>query len=357
MITALVATASFQFAYPGVLLLLGVVPLIAIWMLWPSLRRKRAPTFLFSGTHRLARRHRGLRVYLRPFFDVLFLVAVALLIIAMARPQFVDYDEVRAEGIDIFVAFDMSGSMRAIDRDESEVRSMQRRGETPLNRFDEAKETLLDFIDSRSNDRIGIVLFARDAFLQFPLTLDHGLLRDQINQLELGDIEEQGTAIGNALGRSLAGLEKSDAESRIVILITDGDRRGGNVSPMQAAEMARQMGVTVYPILVGRDGEALVEAGRNPLTGRTSYRSVEFPIDPDLLQRMADHTGGEYFRALDARAMRDDLHDILDGYDQTELEDQTRAQHDEQYASFALIALLLFAVHFLARHTVCRSFP
>ncbi len=356
--TFFLATSSgLDFAYPAVLGLLALVALVAVWLLLPRWRIKRAPTFLFSGTHRLGQRHRGLRIYLVPFFDVIFLAALALLVIALARPQIVDYDDAEVEGIDIFVAFDMSGSMRAIDHDESEVRRMERDGERPKNRFEEAKDTLLEFIESRPNDRIGMVLFAQDAFLQFPLTLDHGLIQDQVAQLELGDIEENGTAIGNALGRSLAGLEKSDADSRIVILITDGDRRGGNVSPMQASEMAREMGVTVYPILVGRDGKALVDTGQNPITGRTAYRAVEFPIDPDLLQRMADHTGGDYFRALDARAMSDDLHEILDGYDQTRLDDQGRAQHTERYGAFALLALLLFAVHFLGRHTLCRSFP
>lgn len=353
----LIFTSGLEFAHPFALGLLALIPLIAIWLFLPTLRRRRAPTFLFSGTHRLAARDRGLRIYLQPFFDALFLVGLILLIIALARPQIVEHQDVDVEGIDIFVAFDMSGSMRAIDHDEAEVRQMERVGEKPPTRFQEAKATLVDFVDSRPNDRIGIVLFAREAFLQFPLTLDHGLLQDQISQLELGDIEENGTAIGNALGRSLAGLESSDADTRIVILITDGDRRGGNVSPMQAAEMAREMGVVVYPILVGRDGQALVDTGRNPMTGRTAYRSVEFPIDPDLLQRMADHTDGEYFRALDAHSMRDDLHEILDTYDRSQLEDRGRAHHHEHYGPFALVALLLFAAHFIGRHTIGRSFP
>ncbi len=353
----IVLTSGIEFAYPAVFGLLALIPLIAVWLFLPRLRRRRAPTFLFSGTHRLANRHRGFRIYLRPLLDALFLVGLILLVIALARPQVVEYQESDAEGIDIFVAFDMSGSMRAIDYAQEEVQRMERLGEKPTNRFEEAKETLIHFVDSRPNDRIGIVLFAREAFLQFPLTLDHGLLHDQIGQLELGDIEENGTAIGNALGRSLAGLEKSDADTRIVILITDGDRRGGNVSPMQASEMARKMEVPVYPILVGRDGPALVDTGRNPMTGRTAYRSVEFPIDPDLLQRMADHTGGQYFRALDARAMRDDLHEILDTYDRSQLEDQGRTHYSEHYGRFVLVALLLFSIHFIGRHTICRTFP
>ena len=349
--------SGLEFAYPLVLLLLAVIPAIFVWLMVPRFRKKRAPTFMFSGTHRLAERHRGLRIYLVPFLDLLFLGGLILLIIAMARPQVVEYEETDDEGIDIFVAFDMSGSMRAIDHDEDEVQQMLRDGESPQTRFEEAQNTLIEFVDSRPNDRIGIVLFAREAVLQFPLTLDHGLIQDQIARLELGDIDPDGTAIGNALGRSLGALESSNAETQLVLLITDGDRRGGNVSPMQAADMAKEMGVTVYPILVGREGEALVETGQNPITGQPSFRGVEFPIDPDLMERMAARTGGEYFRSLDARAMSEDLHEILDSYDQSRLEDQGRTTTNEYFARFVLIALLLFALSFLARHTLCRSYP
>ncbi len=348
---------GIEFAYPKILLLLVLMPLLAFWLIAPRFRQKRKPTFLFSGAHRLATRHRGFRIYLRPLLDILFVLGLTLLVVAIARPQVVEYDEAKVEGIDIFVAFDMSGSMRAIDRTEEEVRAMHRDGKTPQTRFDEAKDTLLHFVESRPNDRIGVVLFAREAFLQVPLTLDHELIREQIAPLELGDIEEAGTAIGNAVGRSLAGLEHSDAGTRLVILITDGDRRGGNLSPMQSAEMARKMGVKIYPILVGADGEALIATGRDRVSRQTGYRRVEFPVDPDLLQAMADKTGGQYFRALDARSMRDDLHEILDQYDRTQLEDRGRTRHHERYQIFVLFALLLFSAHFLGRHLVCRTFP
>ena len=348
---------NVEFAYPWVFLLLLLVPVLAVWLLLPRLRRDRTPTFVFSAAHRLAGGRGGPRILLHSVIDILFVAGLAFIIIAMARPQIVEYESTEVEGIDIFVAFDMSGSMRAIDLGEAEVRAMENRNERPRNRFEEAKLTLSDFIGSRPNDRIGIVLFAEEAFLQFPLTLDHGLLMDQVDQLELGDIDANGTAIGNAVGRSLAGLTHSEADSKLLILITDGDRRGGNISPMQAAEMAKEMGVAIYPILVGREGEALVSAGTHPFTGQTSYRRVEFPIDPDLLQRMAELTNGQYFRALDAVSMRDDLHEILDRYDRTQLEDQGRSQTQEHYHLFVLIALFLIGIHFLARHTLCRSFP
>ena len=353
----ILTAGGFQFGYPWALAALIFVPLVAYWLLAPSARRKRTPTFLFSNAHRLSDGPRGIRIYLRPVVDLLFVLGLIALVVAIARPQVVEYDEDEVEGIDIFVAFDMSGSMSAIDVDEDEVRELERRDEAPKTRFEEAKDTLVEFVESRPDDRIGIVLFGRETVLQFPLTLDHGLLREQIMELELGDIDSDGTAIGNAVGRSLAGLEHSEAESRIVILITDGDRRGGSVSPMKSADMAKTMGVPVYPVLVGRDGPALVEAGQDPFSGRPSYRNVEFPINPELMQEMADHTGGQYFRALDAVAMADDLHEILDEYDQTQLEDRGRPRQREYYVPFVIAALLLFSTHFFFGHTAVREFP
>ncbi len=349
--------AGFTLANPWILLGLLLLLPLAYWLLAPRLRRRRTPTFLFSATHRLAGGHPPPRILLLLAADILLLLAIAFLVISLARPQTVQVLDEDVEGIDIFVAFDMSGSMRAIDYPMSEVRAMEARGEVPKNRFEEAKETLVDFIASRPHDRIGVVLFAQDAFLMFPLTLDHGLLLENVATLELGDIEPAGTAIGNAVGRALAGLTHSDADTRLLILITDGDRRGGNISPMQATEMAAEMGVKIYPILVGRDGEALIAAGRHPFSRETVYRQVEFPIDPALLQAMADATGGRYFRALDAVSMRDDLHDILDEYDRTELEDQGREIRHEHYHPFLLIAVLLLALHFFTKHTLCRTFP
>lgn len=345
------------FAYPMVFMLFLGLPLLAAWLYWPRLRRRRTATFLFSATHRLAGGQRSPKVLLSHSLDLLFLAAVALLIIALARPQTVEYEEADIDGIDIYVAFDMSGSMRAIDLDESVVMQMERREQSPPTRFDEAKETLRQFVVSRPHDRIGIVLFAQDAYLQFPLTLDHGLIAEGVAELELGDIEPAGTAIGNAVGRALAGLTHSDAESRIIIMITDGDRRGGNISPMQAAQMAKDMGVRIYPILVGRDGEALVATGRNPFTGRTAYRRAEFPIDPELLQRMADLTGGKYFRAFDGVSMADDLNSILDEYDRSRQEIEGRPRKEEHFAPFALAALILLSLQFFLKHTLCRSFP
>ncbi|TXD38460.1 VWA domain-containing protein [Lujinxingia vulgaris] len=349
--------ATFAFAHPWVLGLLILIPLLAVMMLMPRYRARRQPSFLFSATGRLAQRPRGPRVVLDPLIDLALLLALAAMIVAIARPQTSEPLPAQVEGIDIFVALDMSGSMRAIDLDPAEARALEARGQRPPTRFEDAVRTLREFIATRPNDRIGVVLFAQDAYLHFPLTLDHELLDDSLASLQLGDIDDSGTAIGNALGRAVAGLVESEAESKLIILITDGDRRGGNISPVQAAEMARDIDAVVYPILVGREGKALIAAGRDIFSGRIAYQTSEFPINPELMQEIASITGGQYFRAFDARSMREDLHEIIDAYDRTELEDIKSVRYREHYHSWALAALLLLAFHFFARHTLCRTFP
>lgn len=348
---------NFAFAYPWVLLLLLAVPLLAIYRFAPRFRRRQQGSFLFSNAHLFGEQPRSFRQYLLPVLDLIVLLAITLAIFALARPQAIEMEEVDVDGIDIFVALDMSGSMRAIDITEHELRRLERQGQSPISRFDAAVHTLRDFVKTRHHDRIGIVLFAREAFLHFPLTLDHNMIASSLEHLRLTDIDEGGTAIGNALGRAIAGLKESTADTKILILITDGDRRGGNISPIQAAEIARDLGIVVYPILIGRDGLAMVPAGRDVFSRRTTYRQVEFPIDPDLLQEIAATTGGKFFRAQDGISMRDDLHAILNEYDRSRLQDVANVEYRELYRPLVLWMIVLLSLQFILRHTLCRTFP
>lgn len=348
---------SWEFAYPWVLILLVTVPFLAAWRLWPRLARKRTGTFKFSGVPTFEGLRRGRKVWLAPVPDILILIALSLVIVALARPQSVEPATVEIEGIDIYLALDMSGSMRAIDLELAEVKQIEARGKDPLNRFEYAIETLQGFVATRDYDRIGMVVFAKDAFLQFPLTLDRRTILSMLDRLELGDIDEGGTAIGNAIGRAVAGLKDSDAETKILILITDGDRRGGNISPRQATRIARDLGVKVYPILVGRDGSTLVPGGRNPFSRRTVYRETEFPIDPELLKEIANETGGEYYRSTDAEALERDLHDILDSFERTRISDQSSVDPDELYRPLIHWAIALLTIALLLKTTFLRRFP
>lgn len=348
---------NWQYEYPWALLLLVLIPVLGVMLFVPRLRAERTGSLRFSGVAIAAKQRRGWKRFLEPLPDVLTLIALGLVILAMARPQSIEADEIDIEGIDIYLALDMSGSMRAIDMDIREVQALERSGQRPLNRFEAAIRTLKDVVGSRGHDRLGMVVFARDAFLQFPLTLDRRTINAMLDRLRLGDIDEGGTAIGNAIGRGVMGLRDSEARSKILILITDGDRRGGNISPKQATEMAAKLGIKIFPILVGKEGVTLYPAGRDVFTNSTRYQQTEFPVDPALLQEIADASDGKFYRATDAEGLRDDLHSILDEFEKTRIRDTTSVDPEELFRPLALWCLALLTLQFLLRHTLLRKFP
>lgn len=348
----------FEFAYWGILLGLGVlVPVVLFFLYAKAWKNRRESTFVFSATSLIARHNPGWKATLDPLMPILLIAALMLLGVALARPQTQRPDEVDVEGIDIYLALDMSGSMTAIDLDKQELRELLRVGKHPENRFESAVDTLRGFIKTRHWDRIGMVVFAKDSFLQFPLTLDRSTILDMLGRLKLGDIDEGGTAIGNALGRSVSGLKDSDAKTKIVILITDGDRRGGNISPNQATEMAKQFGIKIYPILVGRDGNALVPRGRDIFSNQITYGETRFPVNPKLLKEIAKNAGGSYYRATDKKGLQEDLHEILNQFEKSRIRDATNVDPNEGFRPFVILALLLVALVTILQNTVFRKFP
>lgn len=350
---------SLEFAYPWVLALLAIVPLLAAVFFVPRVKRKQTGTFIFSRVSMLKKQSRGWKRYLEPLPDVMVLVAVTLMIFALARPQGVEAEEVEVEGIDIYLALDMSGSMRAIDEDKASLKAAMANNEQPPSRFEAAVDVLEDFVSSREYDRIGMVVFAKNAFLQFPLTLDYNTILGMLDRLQLGDIDEGGTAIGNAIGRAVAGLKDSEAETKILILITDGDRRGGNISPMQAAQIAQDLGVKVFPILVGKDGPTLVPVQVRSFFGQTGtrYREMEFPINPELLEKIAQKTDGEFYRATDAKGLEERIHTILDKFERTRIEDASNVDKEELFRPLVIWAVILVAAQMMLRSTLLRKFP
>ena len=351
---------DLTFAYPWVLVGLLAIPVLAYLRFRPSFRQKRRGTFVLSTTSLFRSTTRGFRHYLRPVADALLLVAFVLLIVAMARPQSVAGDQLEVEGIDIYLALDMSGSMRAIDMSKRKALELRRQRKKPSNRFEEAVSTLEDFVRSRKHDRIGMTVFAKEAFLQFPLTLDYRTVLNMLDRLELGDIDPNGTVIGNALGRAVAGLKDSKAKTKIVILITDGDRRGGNISPMHAAEMAKKYDIKVFPILVGKSGPTLIPVRVHNMFGggnEVRYRQQQFPVDPQLLRDIAGETDGEFYRATDGQKLRTRLHEILNKFERTRLQDRSSVNRSERYFPFVLVALILIGLSFASRYTLLRSFP
>ena len=335
-------TDLHNFNSPEALWLLLGVPLVVFWA-W--VERGRRAVLRFSAAKVLVSKGRGLRPWLTWVLPLLRMAGITLAIFALARPQERDarLRDLSVEGIDIMIALDLSTSMEAADF-------------RPQNRLHVAKEVLSEFITGRSNDRIGLVVFSGAAYTQSPLTLDYGVLKEVIKQLRTRVLED-GTAIGDALATSLNRLRDSDAKSRVVVLITDGDNNAGTISPLDAAAMAKSLKIPVYTILVGKGGKVPFPTG-NDIFGNQSWRDVDIPINPELLQTMAKQTGGAYFRATDRETLKDGLQKILDSLERSKLIDGgATATYREDFHDLLFWAFVLIAAELLLRSTLFRVFP
>ena len=277
---------GFTFAYPWVFL--ALIPLVPLGvMAFTAVRRRAVGTMVFTRNPLFEGAPRSFRQFLRPVPPLLRILAIIVLCMALARPQAASVETLDVDGIDIYVLLDMSGSMQAIDLDTGEVSAYEMQGQEPPNRFDVAQDVLRHFVHRRADkpwfDRIGMVIFARQAFLQFPLTVDYTTVLWLLGRLELEDIDPSETAIGNALGLAISGLIDSDSESKVIILITDGDERGGNISAVASAEMASDNGIQIYPILVGREGPVYVPVQRAFGRGLRYDVREGYPVDAGLL--------------------------------------------------------------------------
>lgn len=331
-----------SFHSPHVLWLLVVAPFILLWG-WVE-RRKRA-VLRFSAASQLFRMGRGFRPRVLWVLPVLRALAFVLAVVALARPQERDARtrDLSVEGIDIMIALDLSTSMEAADF-------------RPQNRLHVAKEVLTEFISTRHNDRIGLVVFSGAAYTQAPLTLDSNVLNDVIRQLRTRVLED-GTAIGDAVATCLNRLRDSDAKSRVVVLITDGDNNAGRIAPTDAASMAKALGIPVYSILVGKGGKVPFPAGQD-IFGNTAWRDVEIPINPELLKGMAATTGGEFFRATDRESLKLGLQKVLDSLERSKImEGGASATYTEHYHRFLEWAFALLLLEFVLKATVLRVFP
>lgn len=327
---------------PGVLWLFGLLPVLVLWA-WTQRRRRAA--LRFSRTRFFAQGTAGWRPRAEWFLVLLQVAATGLCVVGLARPQERNSrsQDASVEGIDIVVALDLSTSMEAGDF-------------RPNNRLHVAKELLREFVSGRVNDRIALVVFAGVAYTQAPLTLDYGVLTEVVGQLKTRVLED-GTAIGDALAVSLNRLRESDAKSKVVILITDGDNNAGKISPLDAAGMAKSLGVKVFTILVGKGGRVPFPAGVD-LFGNTAWREVEIPINPKLLAEISKTTGGEAYRATDPAEFRAGLQKILDAMERSKLlEGGVFATYRETFHPFLLGAFFLVVLERLLRWTLFRVFP
>jgi len=268
--------------------------------------------------------------------------AILLLALALARPQDTGRRESNeVEGIDIVMVLDMSRSMAAQDMQGT--------------RIDAAKVTISNFVRRRVTDRVGMVVFGREAYTLCPLTLDYTVLQTMIAGLTLGQVDGRGTAIGNAVGTGINRLRRSSANSKVIILVTDGDSNTGNISPDQAAEFAETLGIRIYTILIGTSDQASISTGLDDFGLSILQPRQQFPINPELLQRMADQTGGEYARAASRRELEAQIQRI-DQLERSKLEDQS-VRYAERFHIPLIIAMLLLGLDLSLRSTRLRRFP
>ncbi len=331
-----------SFGSPWWLLGLLLLPVLS----WLRSRAGREGAFIYSslslmkGITELSRSRAGtILINLR-------WLGLILLLIGMARPRLGGGQApLKASGIDIAVAVDLSGSMAAED--------FELRGER-VNRITMLREVLRNFIDHRPADRIGLVAFATQAFIAAPPTLDHDFLHRVLNRLELGSIDGNQTAIGSALSAAVNRLRELKSKSRIVILMTDGQNNAGKIPPLTAAEAAQALGVKVYTIGVGTHGFAPMPV--RDAFGRKVYVKQAVDIDEDTLQKIADKTGGKYFRADSTETLRR-IYSEIDRLEKSEMETRKHAYYEELMALFVAPGLGLIVLELLLSQTVWRKLP
>ena len=327
-----------QFESPYYLWLLVLLVPISGYYIWRTLWG--GASIQFSSTDALRRAPRTLRYYLRHVPFALRTTAFALLIVAFARPQDVErLSHSNTEGIDIMLSIDVSGSMLARDFKPDRITA--------------AKEVAGSFIADRYGDRLGLVVFAGEAFTQSPLTTDQGTLQTLVSRIRSGLIED-GTAIGNGLATAINRLRESDAKSKVIILLTDGVNNRGSITPMTAAEIAQAQNIRVYTIGVGSEGMAPYPA--IDMYGEMTFIQQKVEIDEKTLQAIAEMTGGRYFRATDKEKLQA-IYDEINQMEKSKVEVTERYLYHELFAGWLLAALALLIIEFLLSSLLLKRIP
>jgi Ca-activated chloride channel homolog len=317
-------------------LLLVIVPMAA----WYIFRQKRnTASIQVSSTASVFKAPKTIRHYLRHVVFICQMIAIAFFVVVLARPQSSsNWENVTTEGIDIIIALDISSSMLARDFSPD--------------RLEAAKNVAMEFISGREHDRMGLVVFAGEAFTQCPLTTDRAVLLNLFKDIQSGLIED-GTAIGNGLATGVSRLKDSEAISRVVILLTDGENNRGEVAPMTAAEIAKTFGIRVYTVGVGSVGTA-------PYPVQTPFgielRDMEVKIDEDLLTQIASITGGQYFRATSNKKL-EEIYKEIDALEKSKIDVQQYNRKSEEFLPFAILGALFLIAGLFLRTTIFRNIP
>lgn len=330
---------KITFLNPEFLWLFLLIPLAIVWLVWK--RNEQTATLKMSSLQGF-KGTESLLAKLKPGLDVLRLLALSFLIVAMARPRTVDISNKTktTKGIDIVLAIDVSGSMLARDLKPDRMQAL--------------KGIAANFVDERPNDRIGLVVYASEAYTKSPVTSDKAIIQDAISSIKYDNILVDGTGIGMGLATAVNRLKDSKAKSKVIILMTDGVNNAGFIEPDTAADIAQQYGIKVYTIGIGTNGmaESPYAFGAN---GQLIFRMMKVEIDEQLMKSIARKTGGKYFRATSNDKLAQIYHEI-NKLETTEIEELKFYDYDEKYRPFALIAGFLLLLEIGLRNTVYRSF-
>lgn len=300
---------------------------------------KRHQAKLSLSAYRLLPKGSGWRSYLRALPFALELLALAAMILALARPQDSNHWEERSiQGIDLVLAIDLSGSMQALD--------------LKPNRFEAARDVASEMIAARPNDNIGLVVFAGESFTLCPLTVDHNVIQEMLETTEIGQLED-GTAIGLGLATAINTLRGSDNKSKVIILLTDGSNNAGDIPPSMAAELAQQYGIRIYTVAAGTNGVAKFPV---QTAFGTEYVEADVQIDEGTLRHIAQQTGGKYYRATDETKLHE-IYKEIDSLEKSRLTSRSVSAYEERYMLFALLAIVLLGAAFLLRTTLLRANP
>ena len=330
----------FRFANPEFLSLFILLPILAYWYIRRNVRRGGTLTYSNLGFVKSVQKYAGKRNYRHTVF-ALRLLALGLLIVCFARPQAGHTEEeILTEGVDIVLAMDISSSMLAEDF-------------KPHNRLEAAKLVAADFIEGRTNDRIGMVVLAAKSFTQCPLTLDYGILLNFLQEIEIGLIED-GTAIGMAIANAANRLRDSKAKSKVVILLTDGQNNRGQLDPLTAAKVADAFDIRIYTIGVGKRGDALFPVD-DPIWGKR-YVRMPVQIDEKILKEISQTTGGSYFRATDKESL-ESIFEEIDTLEKTKIEVKEFTRYSELFVPYLFWALGLVVGEVVLANTKFRKIP
>ena len=325
-----------EFRHPAFFLLVLLLPLIFLWA-----KRREKLEFAFSSFELLKDRPTTPRMFLFQALPFLRASMFLLLIAALALPSSISSDkEYQTHGVDIMIALDISGSMLAEDFQ-------------PENRVYVAKQEAIKFINGRENDRVGLVVFSKKAFTQCPLTLDYRILAELLSEIRVGMIAD-GTAIGMGIATAVNRLRDSNAKSKVIILITDGENNAGNIDPVTAAELAKSFGIKVYTIGVGKGGMVPFPVD-DPLFGKR-YVQANVEIDEATLKRIADITGGLFFRARDPVALSE-IYERINKLEKSEVKVKEYRSYNEMFPIFLIPALLLLLLEIFLRRTLLLKVP